>query len=159
LHDAPLRRSPSSPPPWLPAEQGSPAIKHISTGSGPEALDLSPDGLELWVANHNEGTITIIDAATDAVKDTIDKIGEFPIRLKFTPDGRRVLGRRAGQPKEGDAALSFGPSMQVGPLVCSDPARRGIRVHGCGLARAANRRALGRGSVGWRSTRRTPRCH
>jgi hypothetical protein len=34
-------------PPRLPAEQGSPAIKQISTGSGPEALDLSPDGREL----------------------------------------------------------------------------------------------------------------
>jgi YVTN family beta-propeller protein len=79
------------PPPRLPMEQGSPRIAHIPTGSGPEALDLSPDGTELWVANHGDGTVTIIDAASLRVKETVARMSGFPIRLKFTPDGRRVL--------------------------------------------------------------------
>jgi YVTN family beta-propeller protein len=79
------------PPPRLPMEQGSPSITHIPAGSGPEALDLSPDGNELWVGNHGDGTLTIIDAASHRVKETIPKMSRFPIRLKFTPDGRRVL--------------------------------------------------------------------
>jgi YVTN family beta-propeller protein len=78
-------------PPRLPAEQGSPAIKQMSTGGGPEALDLSPDGRELWVANHHDGTISIIDTADDRVRESVGKVAAFPIRLKFTPDGRRVL--------------------------------------------------------------------
>ncbi len=79
------------PPPRLPVEQGSPRIVHIPTGSGPEALDLSPDGTELWVANHGDGTVTIIDVASLRVKETVPKMTGFPIRLRFTPDGRRVL--------------------------------------------------------------------
>lgn len=79
------------PPPRLPVEQGSPRIAHIPTGSGPEALDLSPDGTELWVANHGDGTVTIIDVASLRVTETVPKMSGFPIRLRFTPDGRRVL--------------------------------------------------------------------
>jgi YVTN family beta-propeller protein len=78
------------PPPRLPAEQGSPAIKQISTGSGPEALDLSPDGRELWVANH-DGTISIIDTTGDRVSESVAKVAAFPIRLKFTTDGRVLI--------------------------------------------------------------------
>lgn len=65
-------------------------IKQIPVGSRPEAIDVSPDGAELWVGQNGDGKISIIDPATDKVTETIT-VGRVPIRLKFTPDGTRVL--------------------------------------------------------------------
>ncbi len=65
-------------------------IKQIAVGSQPEAIDVSPDGKELWVGQNGDGKISIIDPATDQVKESIT-VGKVPIRLKFTPDGKYVL--------------------------------------------------------------------
>lgn len=69
----------------------SPAnIKQISVGIQPEAIDISPDGKEVWVGQNGDGKISIIDPATDQVKESIS-VGKVPIRVKFTPDGKYVL--------------------------------------------------------------------
>lgn len=65
-------------------------VPQIQVGKQPEAIDVSPDGRELWVGQNGDGHISIIDTATNKVKEAI-KVGEVPIRVKFTPDGRRVL--------------------------------------------------------------------
>ena len=65
-------------------------ITQISVGKGPEGIDLSPDEREVWVAHRGDGQLSIIDTATDQVKETL-KVGRAPIRVKFTPDGKRVL--------------------------------------------------------------------
>ncbi|HKS27908.1 MAG TPA: cytochrome D1 domain-containing protein [Pyrinomonadaceae bacterium] len=65
-------------------------VTQIQVGKGPEAIDISPDGTEVWVGQNGEGSIAVIDTATNKVKETI-KVGEVPIRVKFTPDGKRVL--------------------------------------------------------------------
>jgi YVTN family beta-propeller protein len=65
-------------------------ITHIGVGKQPEAIDLSPDGKELWVGQNADGNISIIDTATNTVKETF-KVAQQPIRVKFTPDGKRVL--------------------------------------------------------------------
>jgi YVTN family beta-propeller protein len=82
----------------LNAPPGPQQIAHIQVGKAPEAIDVSPDGRELWVGQNGDGSISIIDTATNKVKETI-KVGEVPIRVKFTPDGRRVLisDAKAGQ--------------------------------------------------------------
>jgi YVTN family beta-propeller protein len=69
---------------------GASRITHVAVGKGPEGIDLSPDDRELWVAHRGDGGLSIIDTATDKVKETI-KVGGSPIRVKFTPDGKRVL--------------------------------------------------------------------
>jgi len=69
---------------------GPKQITQISVGKQPEALDISPDGRELWVGQNGDGQISIIDTDTNKIKETI-KVGQVPIRVKFTPDGRRVL--------------------------------------------------------------------
>jgi YVTN family beta-propeller protein len=63
----------------------------IATGKGPEAIDLSPDGSELWTAHSQDGGVSVIDTATNAVKTTIPAETKHSNRLKFTPDGKRVL--------------------------------------------------------------------
>jgi YVTN family beta-propeller protein len=74
----------------LNAPPGPKQIAHIGVGKQPEAIDISPDGRELWVGQNGDGSISVIDIATNKVKETI-KVGEVPIRVKFTPDGKRVL--------------------------------------------------------------------
>ncbi|MGN6435933.1 MAG: cytochrome D1 domain-containing protein [Agriterribacter sp.] len=65
-------------------------IVHIPVGKRPEGIDISPNDKELWVGNNDDGTISIIDVASNTVKETI-QVGKLPIRLKFTPDGKTVL--------------------------------------------------------------------
>jgi YVTN family beta-propeller protein len=63
----------------------------VSVGAGPEGLDVSPDGRELWTAHSRDGGISIIDVAGKKVTQTIDAGTKRSNRLKFTPDGRLVL--------------------------------------------------------------------
>jgi YVTN family beta-propeller protein len=69
---------------------GPAKITQIAVGKGPEGIDISPDDREVWVSHRGDGGLSIIDTATDKVKETI-KVGSSPIRVKFTPDGNRVL--------------------------------------------------------------------
>jgi YVTN family beta-propeller protein len=63
----------------------------IAVGKGPEGIDISPDDKEVWAANSQSGTISIIDAATHKVLQTLDVKTKHSNRLKFTLDGRLVL--------------------------------------------------------------------
>ena len=63
----------------------------IPVGNGAEGFDVSPDGKEIWVANAQDGTISVVEVASKKVVQTLaaDVLGAN--RLKFTPDGRLVL--------------------------------------------------------------------
>lgn len=63
----------------------------IRVGNGSEGFDVSPDGKEIWVANAQDGTISIIDFHERKVTETLAANVPGANRLKFTPDGRRVL--------------------------------------------------------------------
>jgi YVTN family beta-propeller protein len=63
----------------------------VKVGNGSEGFDVSPDGKEIWVANSQDGTISIITVASKSVTDTIAANVPGANRLKFTPDGARVL--------------------------------------------------------------------
>lgn len=63
----------------------------IPVGHGSEGFDVSPDGREAWVANAQDGTISIIDLATKSVVETLAANVPGANRLKFTPDGKLVL--------------------------------------------------------------------
>jgi YVTN family beta-propeller protein len=64
---------------------------HIAVGKGPEGIDLSPDGKQVWAAHSRDGGVSIIDTATNKVKETLPQLTKRSNRLKFTPDGKRVL--------------------------------------------------------------------
>jgi YVTN family beta-propeller protein len=66
-------------------------VTPIPVGKGPEGLDLSPDGKEVWAANSGDGTVSVIDVATKKVTATLDLKTKHTNRLKFTPDGKLVL--------------------------------------------------------------------
>jgi DNA-binding beta-propeller fold protein YncE len=63
----------------------------IPVSRGSEGFDVSPDGKELWTAASDDGTIAIIDLATKKLTGKIDAKALGANRLKFTPDGKRVL--------------------------------------------------------------------
>jgi len=63
----------------------------IPVGGGAEGFDVSPDGRTIWVANAQDGTISVIDFAAKKVTDTIAANVAGANRLKFTPDGNRVF--------------------------------------------------------------------
>ena len=63
----------------------------VGVGRGSEGFDVSPDGKELWVANAQDGTISIIDIASKRVTQTLDSNVRGANRLKFTPDGKSVF--------------------------------------------------------------------
>jgi YVTN family beta-propeller protein len=64
-------------------------VKRIPTGSNPKGLTLSPDGKLLYVAEHLEDRIAVIDAQTMETISTIDLGG--PKRIIATRRGRRLL--------------------------------------------------------------------
>ncbi len=63
----------------------------VRVGNGSEGFDISPDGKEIWVANAQDGTISIIDQPSKSVVQTLNANVPGANRLKFTPDGRHVL--------------------------------------------------------------------
>jgi YVTN family beta-propeller protein len=63
----------------------------VPVGKGPEGIDLSPDGKQIWTAHSRDGGVSIIDVGTKKVIGTVNLQTQRSNRLKFTPDGKRVL--------------------------------------------------------------------
>jgi YVTN family beta-propeller protein len=63
----------------------------IPVGKGDEGFDVSPDGRELWTANAQDGTLSVVDLVTRKVAATLDAKTFGANRLKFSPDGKLVL--------------------------------------------------------------------
>jgi YVTN family beta-propeller protein len=74
----------------------------IPVGRGDEGFDVSPDERELWTANAQDGTLSIIDLASRKVTATLDAKVNGANRLKFTPDGKLVFISMLGN---GDAVI------------------------------------------------------
>jgi YVTN family beta-propeller protein len=70
----------------------------VPVGHGSEGFDISPDRKEIWVANAQDGTISVIDYAAKKVIQTLDANVRGANRLKFTPDGKHVLVSLLGSP-------------------------------------------------------------
>jgi YVTN family beta-propeller protein len=92
---------PPPPPPGAPS-QGAPrrlpgppggdwSETVIPVGGGAEGFDVSPDGKQAWVANAWDGTISVIDLSQKKITATVQANARGANRLKFTPDGMRVL--------------------------------------------------------------------
>ena len=62
----------------------------VQAGGRVEGMDVSPDGKQIWAANAQQGTITVIEVASKSTK-ALDAGVNGANRLKFTPDGKLVL--------------------------------------------------------------------
>jgi YVTN family beta-propeller protein len=63
----------------------------IPVGKGPEGIDWSPNGKEVWTATGGDGGVSIIDVVSKKVIETLSVGTKRTNRLKFTPDGALVL--------------------------------------------------------------------
>ncbi|HTS28027.1 MAG TPA: hypothetical protein VMH81_19270 [Bryobacteraceae bacterium] len=97
----PGARGPGGPPPGR-GPMGPPGGDWgetvVPVGRGAEGFDVSPDGKEIWAANAQDGTISIVDAAAKKVSQTLEANVTSANRLKFTPDGKLVLVSTLGGP-------------------------------------------------------------
>jgi YVTN family beta-propeller protein len=80
---------PPGPPPTPPGGDWQPTV--IPVGRGSEGFDVSPDGKEAWVANAQDGTVSVINIAAKSVVATLAVNVPGANRLKFTPDGTKAL--------------------------------------------------------------------
>jgi YVTN family beta-propeller protein len=94
----------------------------VATGKGPEGMDLTPDGRQLWTANSGDGSISIIDVASKKLVKTFDVGTKRSNRLKFTPDG----------------ALALVSDLTAGELLIVDARTQAVK----------SRLAVGRGATG-----------
>jgi YVTN family beta-propeller protein len=65
-------------------------VKLISTGTRPEDTVLSRDGKQLYVANREAASITVIDTSKQQAIANIPT-GKGPVRLALTPDGKTLV--------------------------------------------------------------------
>jgi DNA-binding beta-propeller fold protein YncE len=65
-------------------------VTTVPVGQGAEGFDLSPDGKELWVANAQGSSVSIVDVAAKTAA-TVNVRFRSANRLKFTPDGKYAL--------------------------------------------------------------------
>ena len=63
----------------------------IAVGQGPEGIDLSPNGREVWSAHSRDGGVSVIDVASKKVTQTIALGTKRSNRVKLTPDGKYAL--------------------------------------------------------------------
>ncbi len=63
----------------------------VGVGRGDEGFDVSPGGKEIWTANAQDGTVSIVDIAGKKVTRTLDANVKGANRLKFTPNGKLVF--------------------------------------------------------------------
>src|SRR5471030_959422 len=63
----------------------------IPVGKGPEGIDLSPDGREVWSAHSRDGGVSVIDVAARKVTQTFNIGTKRSNRIKLTPDGKFAL--------------------------------------------------------------------
>ncbi len=86
-----------------PGPQGQPPMADweetvVPVGKGAEGFDLSPNGKEIWAANAQDGTVSILDVAAKKVVQTLAADVRGANRLKFTPDGKLALISTLGGP-------------------------------------------------------------
>ena len=89
-----------APPPGPPMPRTDWHETVVPVGHGSEGFDVSPDGKEIWTANAQDGTVSVVDFPEKNVLQTVAANVLGANRLKFTPDGTLVL-------------ISSGPSLVV----------------------------------------------
>lgn len=62
----------------------------IPCGERPEGSALSKDGREVYIANRESRSITVIDTASNKAVGTI-QTGNGPVRVRSTPDGKMLV--------------------------------------------------------------------
>ena len=65
-------------------------VRSFPVPAQPEAINVTPDGKEVWVGSNATGKVSVVDPATGTVTTAAEGFG-WPYRVAFTPDVRTVL--------------------------------------------------------------------
>ncbi|WP_394237387.1 beta-propeller fold lactonase family protein [Niallia oryzisoli] len=65
-------------------------IAEVETDNGPAHGAVTPDGSQVWVANVNADTVSVIDTKTNTLVKTI-KVGDVPNEVAVSPDSKWVF--------------------------------------------------------------------
>jgi DNA-binding beta-propeller fold protein YncE len=74
-------------------------ITNIKTSAGEIGIDVAPNGRQLWLANMTTGKVTVFDPRTLKVLTTFEAGAQSPMRVRFTPDGKRAVMTFGGAKK------------------------------------------------------------
>lgn len=66
------------------------SLRRFDVPPQPEAINVTPDGSEVWVGSNATGVVSVVNTATGAVTPAAEGFG-WPYRVLFTPDMRTVL--------------------------------------------------------------------
>jgi len=61
----------------------------MPVGNGPFGAAVTPDGKKVYVANSDDGTVSVINTTTNTVTSTVP-VGFVPRGVTVTPDGKMV---------------------------------------------------------------------
>jgi DNA-binding beta-propeller fold protein YncE len=65
-------------------------VRRFEVPEQPEAINVTPDGKEVWVGSNKTGKISVIDPSTGTVTTAAEGFG-WPYRVLYTPDLSMVL--------------------------------------------------------------------
>jgi YVTN family beta-propeller protein len=68
------------------------------TGTFPVGVAVTPDGKHAYVTNEGDGTVSVIDTATNTVEAATLPVGTVPFGAAVTPDGKRVYVTNIADP-------------------------------------------------------------
>ena len=97
----------------------------IPVGKGPEGIDLSPNGREVWSAHSRDGGVSVIDVASKNVIQTIDAGTKRSNRIKLTPDGRYAIVSDDGS---GDIVVLDAPGRTVFKRIAVGKSPEGVMI-------------------------------
>lgn len=96
-------------------------------GADAHGIRFTPDGRHLWAVNRISDNALVIDARTFEVVHEIDRIGDTPDILAFSPDSSLVyVTQRGPSPRSGGVHAAAGN--QPGVAVVHTASRRTLRV-------------------------------
>ena len=71
-------------------------VQETRVGAGPEEVVLAPDGSAIWVANRDDGTVSVLDPYTLG-RIAVLVSGRAPVRIALSADGNRAYVVNAGE--------------------------------------------------------------
>lgn len=65
-------------------------VRSFPVPAVPEAINVTPDGKEVWLGSNQTGQVSVLEPATGAVTKAAEGL-KWPYRMLFTPDGTQVI--------------------------------------------------------------------